>query len=268
MTLPPPTRPARFRPRRDRRGLVLASCFALLSTTAIAGEDESAFGPDASPAVEGYRTQRVRGWTVHFSEALLADQPEAVAKALPLIDEQLARVVRALPKEPLAAVRRVPVWLSPPYDGFRPTAEYHPNVDWLIRNGRRKELARSVELTNVGIFPREHERMPMLMLHEFAHAYHDQTLGFDDPRVIQAYDAAKRGGGYDAVERGDGRVERAYAITNHKEYFAESTEAYFGRNDFYPFDRDELRRHDPRMHDLLVQLWSAETDDAEPADPR
>ena len=29
------------------------------------------------------------------------------------------------------------------------------------------------------------------------------------------------------------------------EYFAEASEAYFGTNDFFPFVRIELRRHDP-----------------------
>jgi len=39
------------------------------------------------------------------------------------------------------------------------------------------------------------------------------------------------------------------------EYFAESTEAFFSRNDFFPFTRDELRRHDPEMEQLLSRLW-------------
>jgi dipeptidyl-peptidase-4 len=41
------------------------------------------------------------------------------------------------------------------------------------------------------------------------------------------------------------------------EYFAESTEAYFGRNDFFPFDRRELTRHDPEVEALLGKLWGA-----------
>jgi len=44
-------------------------------------------------------------------------------------------------------------------------------------------------------------------------------------------------------------------LSNHKEYFAESTEAYLGVNDFYPFVRAELNRHDPRMYQLLRKIW-------------
>ncbi len=47
-------------------------------------------------------------------------------------------------------------------------------------------------------------------------------------------------------------------MTDHKEYFAESTEAFFGRNDFYPFTRDQLREHDPEMYRLLMKLWQVE----------
>ena len=44
-------------------------------------------------------------------------------------------------------------------------------------------------------------------------------------------------------------------MTNPMEYFAESTEAFFARNDFFPFDHAELKRHDPGMEQLLAKLW-------------
>jgi Mlc titration factor MtfA (ptsG expression regulator) len=50
-------------------------------------------------------------------------------------------------------------------------------------------------------------------------------------------------------------MERAYAMTTPQEYFAECTEAYFSRNDFFPFTRDELKQHDPEMFALLEKLW-------------
>ena len=58
--------------------------------------------------------------------------------------------------------------------------------------------------------------------------------------------------------RGDGKpntVERAYAMTDPMEYFAETTEAFFSRNDFFPFTRDELKKLDPEMFALLGKLW-------------
>ena len=50
---------------------------------------------------------------------------------------------------------------------------------------------------------------------------------------------------------------RHYALTNPQEYFAESTEAYFSRNDFFPYDRAELEKHDPETAALIGKLWNS-----------
>lgn len=47
-------------------------------------------------------------------------------------------------------------------------------------------------------------------------------------------------------------------MTSPFEYFVETTEAYFSRNDFFPFTRDELKQHDPAMFALLTKLWGVE----------
>ena len=126
-------------------------------------------------------------------------------------------------------------------------------------------MARAVEFTNVRVFEAETDRMPNFVLHELAHAYHHRCLpdGFAHAGIAEAFARAGASGSYDRVERrfGGGRphaVERAYALTSAQEYFAETTEAFFGRNDFFPFTREELLRHDPRMHALLARLWGVE----------
>ena len=96
-----------------------------------------------------------------------------------------------------------------------------------------------------------------MVLHELAHGYHHQALdrGFANPEVRAAFERATEGGSYKAVLRSGGEVEPAYALSNPMEYFAEGSEAYFGTNDFYPFVRAELRRHDPALAALLGKLW-------------
>ena len=89
---------------------------------------------------------------------------------------------------------------------------------------------------------------PAVILHELAHAYHDQFLTFEHPEVIAAYRKAKDAGSYDRVMLFTGQNVRHYAMTNHKEYFAEGTDAYFYRNDFYPFVRAELKKLEPDLH--------------------
>ena len=122
-----------------------------------------------------------------------------------------------------------------------------------------------VLFTNVRIFEAETRRMPNFALHELAHAYHNRTvrMSFGNLEIKAAYEKAKASGKYDRVERKDneGRshMDRAYAMMNPQEYFAECTEAYFSRNDFFPFTRDELKQHDPEMFELLERLWGVKS---------
>ena len=78
---------------------------------------------------------------------------------------------------------------------------------------------------------------------------------FDNPEVIAAYNAAKKKGIYEKVLLFTGAKVKHYGLSNHKEYFAEMTEAYFGVNDFYPFVRAELKEYDPQMYGLMQKFW-------------
>ncbi|MEM7477102.1 MAG: hypothetical protein AAF483_19135 [Planctomycetota bacterium] len=207
-----------------------------------------------------YQTRNVQGWTVLVHEQLLKGKKAETEKAIRLLEEQLQVIQKRVPAKAVDHLQSVKLWFSPKYDGSRPGAEYHPGAGWLERNGRIPELVKCVEFTNVDIFEKECVRMPMLALHELAHAYHDQVLGFEHAGIRSTFDEAAKSGIYDTVERWFGphrknTREKAYGITNHKEYFAEGSEAFFGRNDFFPFTKQELERHDPKFAKLLAQLW-------------
>ncbi|CAM4059153.1 hypothetical protein COEX109129_06305 [Corallococcus exiguus] len=106
--------------------------------------------------------------------------------------------------------------------------------------------------------------MPVFVLRQFSHAYHDQVPGWEHAGLAAVYERAMASKSYDCAERwrGPGRphtFERAYSTTDVGEYFAENSEALFGRNDFYPFTREELGKHDPGMLALLQQVWQVPT---------
>lgn len=206
--------------------------------------------------VEGYREQTVHGWPVRVSERLLDDSPEETNRAIELLGDQIERLRAAIPKSAFEKVRGVTIWFSPPYPGHGPTGEYHPGAGWLEKNGRLAELHRCIEFTNVARFEQEIRRMPVLLLHEVAHAYHDQQLGFNHPEIAEAFERAKASAKYERVERHDGIVVRHYALTNPMEYFAELSESYFGVNDFFPFNREQLEVYDPKMFALLERVWN------------
>lgn len=208
------------------------------------------------------QTRAILGWQVRVHRDLLAKEAAATARALELLEAQLGEIVRVVPAAAVAELRKVPLYINPEYPGVAPRAEYHPDAGWLGENGRDPVMARAVEFTNVRVFEEETDRMPNFTLHELAHAYHHRSLpmGFANPEIRTAYEEAKAGGSYERVERRRGgakpnTLERAYAMTTPQEYFAETSEALFSRNDFFPFTREELARHDPDMAALLRRLW-------------
>lgn len=209
-----------------------------------------------------YETMQLVGWKLQIRKELRESAPEDLAKALKLMEVQLREIVEVVPSAAVEKLRKVTLWLSPVYPGEQPRAEYHPGAGWLREHHRDPAMEKGVEFTNIGIFEAEYRRMPNFALHELAHAYHDQVLenGFSNTQVDRAFQAAKASGNYELVEQrfGDGRSKqtRAYAMNNPAEYFAETTEAYFSTNDFFPFRRDQLLQHDPKMADLLSQLWN------------
>ena len=201
-------------------------------------------------------TRDLVGWTLHISPKIDA---AALNKALPLLQAQLEEIVRVVPAKAVVELQKVPLWINPEYPKVPPRAEYHPGAGWLKENGRDPAMAKGIEFTNVRIFEAETRRMPNFALHELAHAFHDRVLGFEHPQIEAAYQKAKAAGLYDRVQRQDSegrkRLDRAYAMTNAKEYFAECSEAFFTKNDFYPFTKEELQKHDPEMFALLTKLW-------------
>lgn len=228
-----------------------------------------------APAPESvYETRTLRGWTLYVNRDLLATAAKQTATALELLDRQLEEITRVVPKPAVIELQKVPLYFNPEYPGIRPSAEYHPGAGWLRDHGRDPAMAKAVEFTNVRIFEAETNRMPNFALHELAHAYHDRVVtgGFGNKEIRAAYTRAKDSGRYDKVERhfGNGKAntfEKAYAMTTPMEYFAETTEAYFSRNDFYPFTREQLKKHDPEMFELLGKLWNTTAEPARPAEP-
>jgi outer membrane protein assembly factor BamB len=212
-------------------------------------------------------TRDISGWQVHIAKKLLETEAEDTAKALDGLKKMLDEIVRDLPAPAVTEMKKVPLYFSPSYKPGQSAAEFHPGAGWLRDNGRDPAMARGVEFSGVHDFEAEMQRMPNFALHELAHAYHFRALpdGFGNEEIKAAYRRAKDSGLYNRVERtfGNGKpgtFERAYAMTDAMEYFAETTEAYFFRNDFYPFTREELRRHDPEMYALLEKLWGVSVD--------
>ncbi len=218
----------------------------------------TAADPEKKPAwdeADQYREQSMEGWRVLVHKSL--DEPERRElrdQVLKLLGDHLYRIVRVVPADAVEKLRKIPLWIELAHPRH-PCMCYHPSADWLRSHGMNPKKAGCVEIANCRNFLKWTHEQPWMVLHELAHGYHDQILGFDKREVRDCYERAKTAGIYESVLHWDGKKVKAYALTNEKEYFAETVEAYFGQNDFYPFVRAELRQHDPGMFDLLEKVW-------------
>ena len=204
--------------------------------------------------------KKIEGWNIHIDPKLLeSGHAEEGAKALKMLASHLQRITIMIPRDRLKQLQTLEIWIE--YDHPEINVEpgpYHPGADWLIERGYDPRLAKKVHVTRAAALLDRNQlaKHPSVILHELSHASHDQILGgYEEPRIIAAYQKAMKAGLYDEVLAHTGRKVRAYAASTHMEYFAEGTEAYFDRNDFYPFVRAELKEHDPVLHDLLEEIW-------------
>lgn len=254
-----PTNP--LRPARIRRGLPMLCVPLLLAATLTAPAEPAS----KAPATKEVRKigwiepveQHIEGWTVHVDPQLLSgEHAEGGALALKMLANHLQRIAILVPEGPLEDLRKVEIWLEYAHPELG-AMQYHPGKKWLTVHGYDPRLAKKVHITHAASLYSRSQLLkhPAVILHELAHAYHDQVLGFDDPGVLKAYQQAMKAGTYEQVMLYNGRTVRHYAATNHKEYFSEATEAYFYRNDFYPFVQAELKEHDPTGFKEMQRIW-------------
>jgi len=226
----------------------------VLGVLALLGRPDA--GQDPVPATEMV-VQSMHGWTVHVDPELLqGPHAKTGRRALRMLGNHLERIGLLVEGEPLEKLRQAEIWIEHEHPKLR-NMQYHPSRVWLRQHGYDPRLAKKVHIARARDLLSRAQliKHPAVILHELAHAYHDQQLGFDEPRIRAAYRAAKAKGNYERVLAHTGQIVRHYALTDHKEYFAEATEAYFYRNDFYPFVRAELQQHDPDLHALLIEIW-------------
>lgn len=209
------------------------------------------------PLPTSHTTRQIEGWTVRVDDRLLGgDNAPLGQRAIKLLTARLFLISIVVPEKPLANLREVPIQLDLTHGGLR-NMQYHPSADWLKEHGYSPHLAKCVHIPDAREFlsPFENHRQPWAVMHELAHAYHDQVLGFDEPRICAAYEKFRDSGRYKSVLTSPGPMREHYALTNEKEFFAEMTECYFGTNDFYPFVAGELKQAEPDVFALLRDIW-------------
>ena len=202
--------------------------------------------------------RRIEAFRVQIDERLLpgGSDEEVGRVALEFLAAKLADIRIVVPANKLDQLRQVTIVLDASCGDLH-SMQYHPSGDWLEAHGYPRDLEKCVHLPRaVDVATRRNvNEQPWVVLHELAHAYHDQVLGFDEPRIVAAWEAFKADGRGQSTLLFDGSRTKHYGLTDQKEFFAEMTEAYFGSNDFQPFNRAELKTDHPAIFTLLADIW-------------
>jgi hypothetical protein len=238
-----------------------------------------------------YHMYHVSEWPV-FCCAHEWNKLDTASKDALELDLQILQ--QCLPSHAAKALRpNTPLWINTtklrygpklvPSDGLG--ACFHPDANWLKENGLHRQKVEGVELYSFAEYMRERDtfwKPGGLLIHEFAHAYHWKRVkdGYENADIKRCWEAAMKDNLYDCVKVHDlegnaTESRRAYACQDPMEYFAELSVAFLGGcgsnkdaefNKWFPFNRKQLREHDPRAYEMLKRVWKVKDEDLEMCD--
>lgn len=200
--------------------------------------------------------EKVAGWTIEFDPEFRNSKNQILfKKTRKSLANHLQRILFLLPSEKSKELKKL--FIRVDVEHKLNNLQYHPSRSWLKQNGCDPRLEKRVHVPKARqlIEPGTWRKQPYVILHELAHSYHHQVLGFENKEIIDAYERTEKAGLYERVLLFNGERTWHYARTNHKEFFAEMTECYVGMNDFFPFVRAELLEYDPETFLLMKKIW-------------
>jgi hypothetical protein len=232
-----------------------------------AGQDKSAKAAGGKTAakvkaeqVPGYKIHVIEGFTVLLGEETVKHLDDAAYKRKPLevIELELKTLVSLFPARAINVLRNALIFVE--WDEKQTTANGRPGRAvavyygghqlQMLAQGKTPLKAKNVTILSMKALTEEHQperdQGRCVLLHEIAHAVHDQLIGFQSPAIKSAYKQAMERKLYDP---------KMYASTNEAEFFAELTCSYFDQLAYYPKKRDDLKKHDPATYKLMESVW-------------
>mmetsp|Transcript_74991 Transcript_74991/g.223482 ORF Transcript_74991/g.223482 Transcript_74991/m.223482 type:complete len:527 (+) Transcript_74991:61-1641(+) len=209
-----------------------------------------------------YEAHNINGLRFFIEKGCL----DAFPKLHDQISGDVAEICRLLPEKAVGVLReKTAVWINgvlryPGEDRPRHGAWCHWGPGFPSSKGDLPEKGGCVEVCQCSHYLDWVWSQPAMLLHELAHAYHCHREGEVDGIIRRAYGEAMASGRYATGEvMGEAQSQRPYGATNHAEFFAESSEAFFSsrrfRNDFFPYVHAELRGFDPVAYKMCEDVW-------------
>lgn len=239
-------------------GKAFAETIVVLSKGEKPKDSSTAKPAEKTGSDDRFSVSNVEGWTIYINSDVPRQYPGETARTLEHLKWELYQVKLAAPALAVTNMQeKNAIWIE-----YKEKVDlsYHPGRSWLM--DKRYSIPRDPEslmslsvATHVG----DSYRHPFVVFHEFAHGYDFHFIGkgkdYGNKESQTHYERMMKEGKYEKVKIWNGKVGSHYARSNRMEYWAESTEAYFAVNDFYPFVRAQLREHDPQMAKFIERYW-------------
>jgi len=222
-----------------------------------------------SGPVPGYAHRNIEGFDVLIHGEVLGHANDAAYKRKPLdvLELELNTITRALPPRTVNVLRGIVIWVDwddttdPDYGAA--VAKYYGvwgnRAAWSLREDKHPGKANNVEIISLKSLVREHQPGVKLercvLLHELSHAVHLQLFGPENPHVKAAYRQAMERKLYEEAEDVYGKKRKPYARVSDREYFAELSCAYLNKLHYYPFNREDLKKHDAMGYKMMELTW-------------
>ena len=134
--------------------------------------------------------KKLEGWTIKVDPKLLKKEHREFKKEVfKALANHLQRIKYILPEAKVKDLQKLPIWLDYHYEPLS-SMQYHPGATWLRANRHDPRLVKHVHIPRAKALLNRGQwaKHPYVILHELAHAYHDQVLegGFKNNLAVLA----------------------------------------------------------------------------------
>jgi hypothetical protein len=208
-----------------------------------------------------YASVAANDWTIEVEKQLLTEEPELAGKAVARLAQNLNAALAVLPEASRGKLKKVKIFLmygpKAKGDGRDNGFEYHQRSAPDCYRTLDPRWGNGIVAYSAENYVWQSDLWALkLPLHELAHAYHLDQWQEDRAEIVKAYENARQRKLYRHLQDEAGSmIDKAYAIENPIEYFAELSCMYFAGCDYAPHNRKELEAYDPEGCAMIRELW-------------
>lgn len=201
---------------------------------------------------------KLDGYKIHIiaESELLNTDPELTHKVAKRLESGVIKALNAFPQHWRPQFSGVRFYI---FAGNKSTYGGGRGGLWYFRQGNKVSslLDDSIIVRNASTFLHLNDLwVEKVAVHELAHGFYYYNWRRIYTPLKSAYQNSLETGLYKNVRDVRGRnIEEAYALKNHKEYFAELSAMYFAEGDYLPFNRQGLKEYDPQGYDVMRAAW-------------